>query len=105
MNSVDRVLNEELSHLVDRLASSVPDAVRGRQLAAALRIEAVREIALQEQEEGAYVGGVLAAVGVVVGERRRQPPSASRPHERLEADVIDRLFQPLAHLHLDTGGE
>ena len=25
MNSVDRVLNEELSHLVDRLASSVPD--------------------------------------------------------------------------------
>src|SRR5438128_1415103 len=97
MNSVDRVLYEELTHLMDRLATSVPDG--------SLSAAGHPLLRTRLDEADAQLAAARASLLEDYGRWRRAAAAGPSLHEGLQADVIDGLFEALAHLELDTRAE
>src|SRR5207247_1625104 len=123
MNPVERVLNRELSELLDRLAASVPEGsleqirassptLRARLDEAELSLAAVRAALIEGYgrwrralEERAHAPRELLAVARALGHGRGQPVRPPPRDQRVEAREVHRLFDSLAQLGLDAGAE
>src|SRR5438132_672648 len=93
MNPVERLLHEEITHFLDRLASSVPsDGVTSHAMTPAVRTR------LDEAETQL----AQARASLMEGYGRRQGARPARAHERVEADEVDRLLEALADFVLDA---
>src|SRR2546427_163762 len=111
MNPVERLLQEEVTHFVDRLASSIPpDGVASHALTAAARIRLDDAEAQLAQARASLVEGygcwrraledvlrVLRAIGGVVRLRRGKAACLPRADQRVEADEVDGFLEALAH--------
>src|SRR2546423_875629 len=96
MNPVEQLLQQEVTHFVDRLASSVPpDGVTSHVLTTAVRTR------LDEAEAQL----AQARASLMEGYGRGKAARLAHTHERVEAYEVDRLLEALADFVLDAGIE
>ena len=65
-------------------------------------VRSVRQLALEQGEEGDHVREIVAPVGGVVGRRRREAALAAGLDQRFQADEIHGFFEPLSDFHVDA---